>query len=154
MRRAVRVPEDFRYSPPGSPDEEPGFRRVRVAGDLKRDLRRLNIGEDQQHPESPRRTTLFQQKNGSKTFQFAKPNSRRTHDFGCFHRAVETVRRGAAVASSGPRLRHRHRARLRGLLPHHNLPQQHSAGWILHSSTSKFSSAHTPTEITDHQDSV
>ena len=48
MRKSVTVPIDFRYSPPGYPADEPGFRRIKVKGDLKKDLKKLNLERDYQ----------------------------------------------------------------------------------------------------------
>ena len=43
MKKSITIPIDFRYSPPGYPADEPGFRRIKVTGDLKKNLRKLNL---------------------------------------------------------------------------------------------------------------
>ena len=48
MKKSITIPINFRYSPPGYPDE-PGFRKIKVTGDLKKDLRKLNLELPRQH---------------------------------------------------------------------------------------------------------
>ncbi len=48
MKR-IAIPEDFHYSPPGYPDADPGFRRIRVTGDLRHDLRKFDLQRAKQH---------------------------------------------------------------------------------------------------------
>ena len=43
MKKSITIPIDFRYSLPGYPADEPGFRRIKVTGDLKKNLRKLNL---------------------------------------------------------------------------------------------------------------
>ena len=51
MKKSITIPIDFRYSPPGYPADEPGFRRIKVTGDLKKDLHKLNLERPGQHAE-------------------------------------------------------------------------------------------------------
>ena len=48
MKKSITIPIDFRYSPPGYPADEPGFRRIKVTGDLKKNLRKMNLERSNQ----------------------------------------------------------------------------------------------------------
>ena len=49
MKKSITIPIDFRYSPPGYPADEPGFRRIKVTGELKKNLRKMKLERANQH---------------------------------------------------------------------------------------------------------